>query len=43
MLKDSQVCFHRSLFANPVNSQRCTTEPVKLLDGTNKDVSGAKL
>ena len=43
MLKDGQVCFHRSPFANPVNPRRYTTEPVKLLDSINKDVSGAKL
>ena len=41
MAKDGQVCFHRRLFANPVKPQRCTTEPVKPLDGINKDVSGA--
>ena len=41
--KDDQVCFHRGLFANPVKPQRCTTEPVRSLDGINKDVSGAKL
>ena len=43
MAKDGQVCFHRGLFANPVKPQRCTTEPVRSLDGINKDVDGAKL
>ena len=39
MAKDGQVCFHRRLFANPLKPQKCTTEPVMPLDGTNKDVS----
>ena len=43
MAKDGQVCFHRGLFADPVKPQRCTTEPVRPLDGINKDVGGAKL
>ena len=43
MAKDGQVCFHRRLFADPVKPQRCTTEPVRPLDGINKDVCGAKL
>ena len=43
MAKDGQVYFHRRFFANPVKPQRCNTEPVKPLDGTNKDVSVAKL
>ena len=43
MAKDGQVCFHRRLFANPVKPQRCTTEPVRPLDGINKDVGDAKL
>ena len=43
MAKDGQVCFHRRLFADPVKPQMCTTEPVKPLDGINKDVGGAKL
>ena len=42
MAKDGQVCFHRRIFAT-VKPQRCTTEPVRLLDGINKDVSGATL
>ena len=41
MAKDGQVCLHRKLFANPVKPQRYTTEPVRSLDGINKDVSGA--
>ena len=43
MAKDGQVCFHRRHFADPVKPQRCTTEPVRPLDGINKDVGGAKL
>ena len=43
MAKDGQVCFHRRLFADPVKPQRCTAEPVRLLDGINKDAGGAKL
>ena len=43
MAKDGQVCFHRRLFANPVKPQRRTTEPVRPLDGINKDVNGAKI
>ena len=43
MAKDGQVCFHRRLFADPVKPQRCTTEPVRPLNGINKDVGGAKL
>ena len=43
MAKDGQVCFHRGFFADPVKSQRCTTEPVRPLDGINKDVGSAKL
>ena len=43
MAKDGQVCFHRRLFANPVKPQRCATEPVRHLDGINKDVGGARL
>ena len=43
MAKDGQVCFHRKLFVNPVKPQRCTTKPVRPLDGINKDVGGAKL
>ena len=34
---DSQVCFHRWLFADPVKQQRCTAEPVEQ-GGINKDV-----
>ena len=43
MAKDGQVCFHRRIFANPTKPQRCTTGPVKPLDGINKDVSDAIL
>ena len=43
MAKDGQVCFHRRFFANPVKPQRCTTDPVRPLDGINKDMGGAKL
>ena len=43
MAKDGQVCFYKGLFANPVKPLRCTTEPVRPLDGINKDVDGAKL
>ena len=43
MAGDGQVCFHRRLFADPMKPQRCTTEPVRPLDGINKDVGGAKL
>ena len=43
MAKDGQVCFHRRVFANHVKPQRCTTEPVRPLDGINKNVGGAKL
>ena len=42
MAKDGQVCFHRRLFANPIKPQRCTTEPVRPLDGINKDVAGVE-
>ena len=41
--KGGQVCFHRRLLANPEKPQMCTTEPVRPLDGINKDVGGAKL
>ena len=43
MAKDGQVCFRRRLFADPGKPQRCIIEPVKPLDGINKDVGGAKL
>ena len=43
MAKDGQVCFHRRLFADPLKLQRCIIEPVRPLDGINKDVGGAKL
>ena len=35
--------FTEGFFADPVKPQRCTTEPVRPLDGINKDVGGAKL
>ena len=43
MAKDGQVYFHRRLFVDPVKPHRCTTEPVRPLDGINKDVGDAKL
>ena len=43
MAKDGQVSFHRGLFTDPVKPQRYTTEPMRPLDGSNKDVGGAKL
>ena len=38
-----QVCFHRWLFADPVNPWSCTTGPVKSVSRINKDVYGTKL
>ena len=38
MAKSTFTC--RGLFAYPVKPQRYTTEPVRPLDGINKDVSG---
>ena len=43
MAIDSQVCFHRRLFANPVKLRRCITEPVWPLGSTNQNWWGAKL
>ena len=43
MAKDGQVCFHRSLFCPSCKTTKVTTEPVRPLDGINKDVGGAKL
>ena len=40
---DDQVCFHRWLIADPVESSRCTTGSMGLVNGINKDVSGARL
>ena len=37
MAEDDQVCFYKRLFSNPVKPLRCTTEPVRPLDGINKD------
>ena len=33
----------QKVFYQPCKPQRCTTEPVRPLDGINKDVGGAKL
>ena len=43
MAIDSQVCFHRWLFANPVKPRRCITGPVGPLGSTNQNWLGAKL
>ena len=43
MAKDGQVCFHTRLFADSVKPQRCTTKPLRPLNGINKDMDGAKL
>ena len=40
---DSQVCFHRQLFADPVKLWRCTTGSVGSVNGINKDVSSTRL
>ena len=40
---DSQVCFHRCLFANPVKLHCCITEPVRPLGSTNQNWWDAKL
>ena len=32
---DSQVCFHRQLFANPIKLRWCITGPVKPLGSNN--------
>ena len=40
---DSQVCFHRQLFANPVWPCWCITGPVGPLGSTNQNWLGAKL
>ena len=40
---DSQVCFHRQLFADPVKSCWCITVPVEPLGSTNQIWWGAKL
>ena len=40
---DGQVCFHWRLITNPVKPPWWTTGSVGLVNGTNKDVTGAKL
>ena len=40
---DSQVCFHRWLFANPVKPHWYITGPVKPLGSTNQNLWGVKL
>ena len=40
---DSQVCFHRWLFADPVKPSWCITGPVGPLGSTNQNWLGAKL
>ena len=40
---DSQVCFHRWLFADPVKLHWCITEPVGSLGSTNQNWLGVKL
>ena len=39
----AKSAFTEGFFADPVKPQRCTAEPVRPLDGINKDVGGAKL
>ena len=43
MAIDSQVDFHRWLFANLVKLLRCTKEPVEPVNSINKDLCGTKL
>ena len=43
MAIDSQVCFHRQLFADPVKPSWCITGPVGPLGNTNQNWLGAKL
>ena len=43
MAIDSQVCFHRWLFYNPVKPCQCITGPVGPLGSTNQNWLGAKL
>ena len=40
---DSQVCFHRRLFANPMKLHWCITGPVKSLESINQNWWGTKL
>ena len=43
MAIDGQVCFHRWPIAYPVKPQKCITGSLGPVNGTNKDVSGARL
>ena len=43
MAIDSQICFHRWLFANPVKPSWCITGPVSPLESTNQNWLGTKL
>ena len=43
MAIDAKSAFTEDFFVDPVKPQRCNTEPVRPLDGINKDVGGAKL
>ena len=43
MTIDSQVCFHKWLFVDPVKLSWCIAEPVGQLGSTNQDSLGAKL
>ena len=40
---DGQVCFYWRLIADPIKPPWCNTETVGPVDGTNKDVTGARL
>ena len=43
MAIDSQVCFHRWLFADPVKLHQCITGPLESLGSTNQNWCGDKL
>ena len=43
LVVDSQVCFHRELFADPVKSSWCNTGLVEPLRSTNQNLCGVKL
>ena len=43
MAIDSQVCFHRQLFANTVKPSWCITGPMEPLGSTNQNWCGVKL
>ena len=43
MAVNDQVCFHTSLFSDPVKPPRCATVSVEPVNGINKDVNGARL